>query len=288
MHFSAAGSRPASSAARARRRHDPLDDVRVGELDDHAVALAARDRERLRPVAGDVHLDLGQLGPDPLQLQLLVVPVDGLAVHERLDHLQRRLELRDLDRLAADVAHSGVAAPDAHDHPAVGDVVQRRVGAREHRRFARARVRDHVAELDRRGAVCDEREHRERLLPEHMRVVRPGVLEAVLLGELDQLDHPAVGRVGQHRDAEAQGHAGEPTHSGSVCAGRAKRPRRGPLGHVRTRHVRGLTPPFAAQDASAADRFPRSRSTMRSDRLRETWPGSDPARSVPRAPAAVR
>ena len=57
-------------------RHDPLDDVRVGELDDHAVAQPARDRERLRPVAGDVHLDLGQLRPDPLQLQLLVVPVD--------------------------------------------------------------------------------------------------------------------------------------------------------------------------------------------------------------------
>ena len=93
--------------------------------------------------------------------------------------------------------------------------MQRRVGAREHSRLARAGVRDHVTELDRGRPVGDEREHRERLLPEHVRVVRPGVLEAALLRELDQLDHPAVRRIGEHGDAEAQGHAGEPTPSRS-------------------------------------------------------------------------
>ena len=210
MHFSAAGSRPASSAARAGGRHDPLDDVGVGELDDHAVPLPARDRERLGAVTGDVHLDLRQLRADPFQLEVLVVPVDGLAVHERLDHAQRPLELGDLDRLQADVAHGRVAAPDSHDHPPVGDVVQCRVGARKHGRLARARIRDHVTELDRGRPVRDEREHRERLLPEHMRVVRPGVLEPTLLRELDQLDHPAERRVGQDGDAEAHSHAGEP------------------------------------------------------------------------------
>ena len=207
MHFSAAGIAPCFLGCAARCRHDPLDDVRVGELDDHAVSLPARDRERLRAVTRDVHLDLGQLGPDPLQLQLLVVPVDRGAVHERLDHLERCFELGDLDRLAADVPHRGVATADAHDHPSVRDVVQRRVGTGEHRRLARAGVRDHVAELDRGGPVRDEREHRERFLPEHVRVVRPGVLEATLLGELDQLDHPAVRRVGKNGDAEAQSHA---------------------------------------------------------------------------------
>ena len=60
----------------AGRVHDPLDDLRVGELDDHAVADAAGDAERLRPVAGDVHRDLGQLLAHPLQLELLLVPVD--------------------------------------------------------------------------------------------------------------------------------------------------------------------------------------------------------------------
>ena len=53
------GGVPASLLGRrAGGRHDPLDDVGVGKLDDHAVALAAGDGERLRPVAGDVDLDL--------------------------------------------------------------------------------------------------------------------------------------------------------------------------------------------------------------------------------------
>src|SRR5256885_17319 len=44
-----------------RRVHDPRDDLRVGELDDDAVSDASGDAERLRPVAGHPHRDLGQL-----------------------------------------------------------------------------------------------------------------------------------------------------------------------------------------------------------------------------------
>jgi len=84
--------------------------------------------------------------------------------------------------------------------------VQRRVGAGEHRRLARAGVRDHVAEPDLGRPVRDERHDRERLLPEHVRVVGPRVLEPVALGEQNQLDHPAVGRIGENGDAEAQAH----------------------------------------------------------------------------------
>src|SRR5439155_10876896 len=57
--------------------HDPLDDHGVGELDYHAVRDPARYGERLRAVAGDPHGDVGQLLAHPVQLQLLVVPVDG-------------------------------------------------------------------------------------------------------------------------------------------------------------------------------------------------------------------
>ena len=222
MHLSAAGSRPASSAACAGRGHDPLDDVRVGELDDDAVALPPGDGERLRPVAGDVHLDLGQLRPHPLELELLVVPGHLLAVHERLHHLQRLLEVGDLHRLAAHVAHRRVAAADAHDHPAVRDVLQRGVGAREHRRVADRRVRHHVAELDLRGLVGEERHHGHRLLPEHVRVVGPAVLEALLLRQLRQLDQALVGRVGQDGDAEAE----HGTSGGRVRGNRDSSPNR--------------------------------------------------------------
>jgi len=154
-----------------RGRHDPLDDVGIGELDDHAVPLPAGDGERLRPVARDMHLDLRQLRADPLQLELLAVPLDLFPVHERLDHAQCFLELRDSHRLLPDVAARRVTPADAHDHAPVGDVVKRCVGAREHRRLARARVRDHVTQLDLRRPVGDERKHRERLLPEHVGVV---------------------------------------------------------------------------------------------------------------------
>ena len=76
-----------------RGTHDPLDDLGVGELDDHAVADATRDAERARSVAGDPHRDVGQLFPDPLELELLVVPLDLAAVHQVLDHRQAALEL---------------------------------------------------------------------------------------------------------------------------------------------------------------------------------------------------
>ena len=57
-------------------------------------------------------------------------------------------------------------------------------------------------------------EQRDRLLPEDVRVVRPAVLEALLLGELDQLEEARVRRVGQDGDAEAEGHAvAEPTRA---------------------------------------------------------------------------
>ena len=208
MHLSADGVAARLGGGFARRGHDPLDDHRVGELDDHAVADAACDGERLRPVAGDPHRDLGKLGPHPRELQRLLVPLDLAAVHELLDHRAAPLELGDADGLVADVAHRRVAAPDAHHHPTVRDVVQRRVAARQDGGLARARVGHAVPELHRRGRLHGHREQREGLLPQHVRVVRPAVLEAVRLGVLEQLEKAARRGVGEDGDAEAQCHLG--------------------------------------------------------------------------------
>ena len=117
---------------------------------------------------------------------------------------QALLELRHLHRLPADVTHGGVAAADAHRHPAVGEIVQRRIRAREHRRVAGRRIRDEVAELDRRRFPRRDCQHRDRLLPEDVRVVGPRVPEAVRLGELDQLEPARVRRVRQDGDAEVE------------------------------------------------------------------------------------
>jgi hypothetical protein len=167
----------------ARSAHRPLDDVRVGELDDHAVAEAARDRQHLRAVAGHVHLDLRQVAAHPWEVELGVVPLNGLAVHERLDHPQRLLEALHRHGLLPDDAARGVAAADAHDHAPLGDVVERRVGAGDDRRLARAGVGDHVAELQLLGRLRGERHGGERVLPQHVRVVCPAVLEPLPLGQ---------------------------------------------------------------------------------------------------------
>ena len=97
--------------------HDPLDDLRVGELDDHAVADAAGDgrapsaRSR-RPTSGS---SAAPCAPTS-SFELLLVPLDRPAVHQVLDHRAAALELGDLDRLQADDAARGVAAADAHHH----------------------------------------------------------------------------------------------------------------------------------------------------------------------------
>ncbi len=191
---------------RARRVHDPLDDHRVCELDDHAIAHAACDGQRLRPVAGDPHRDLGELRSHPAELELLVVPLDLSPVHELPDHAAATLELGDAHRLVPDIANRRVAATDPHGHAPVGDVVQRRIRAREHGRLARPGIRDAVPELHGRRRLRGEREQRDRLLPEDMRVVRPAVVEAVRLGVCEQLEEAARRGIGKDGDAEAQSH----------------------------------------------------------------------------------
>jgi hypothetical protein len=61
-----------------------------------------------------------------------------------------------------------------------------------------------VPELDPLGGFGGERERRDRVLPEHVGVVRPAVLEALPFGHLQQLDQALVGRIGQDGDAEGE------------------------------------------------------------------------------------
>src|SRR3989304_2317434 len=119
MHLSAAGSRPASSAA-----------LRAVSMIHVMIAGSAGWVATPPPTRPPT--------PPPLELHLLLVPRDRAAVHERLDHRDPALELGHLHGRLADVAHGRVAASDPHRHSPVGDVVQRRVGARAPRRLARA------------------------------------------------------------------------------------------------------------------------------------------------------
>ena len=102
--------------------------------------------------------------------------------------------------------------------------MERRVEACENSRIACTRVRDEVAEPHPRGRLDREREQRERVLPEHVRVVRPADLEPVVLAQLHQLHEAGGGRVGQDGDAEAEGHRVSPVLSFEGVVSRAPRP----------------------------------------------------------------
>jgi hypothetical protein len=169
----------------------------------HFSCDGSRHAESFWTVPGDPHRDRRELGPHPLELQILVVPVDLSPVHELVDHRERLLEVRDLHRLPADVANGRVAAADTHHHPSVGEVVQGGVGAREHGRVPRRGIRDEMAEPDLRRLASSDSEGRDRLLPEDVRVVRPCVLEAMALGELDELEPARPRRIREDGDAEA-------------------------------------------------------------------------------------
>src|SRR5205823_10818946 len=70
-----------------------------------------------------------------------------------------------------------------------------------------------------------------RLLPEHVRVVRPRVLEPVALGEPDQLEEARVRRVGQDGDAEAEHRASRVVDAASL----SRRRERGEIGRASCR-----------------------------------------------------
>ena len=137
------------------------------------------------------------------------------------DDPERLLGLGDLHGLLADETHRGVTPTDAHDHPAVGQVVQRRVQAREHRRVTRRRVGHEVAELDRGGL----RNRASGSTPARGRASRTSsVAEPMALGELDQLEPARERRIRENRDAEF--HVREPiaARRGRSCR-RSTRPR---------------------------------------------------------------
>ena len=184
----------------AHVRDRPLQDHRVGELEDEAVGLAPAQRERLRPVAGHPHVELPVDHPrDP---DLAGRRLDRAALGELLDDVHRLLGLGQRRRLLAEHAPGGVAAPDAADRAVAEALVERGEQRRGDGRVARRRVRHERADHD----PLRRREHLRvddvRLLPQDVRVERPRVVEAEVLGPLRELDDAPLRRVGLEGDAE--------------------------------------------------------------------------------------
>ena len=126
------------------------------------------------------------------------------------------------DGLLADVAARGVAAPDPHHHAPLRDVLQGRVGARDHGRLAGARVRDHVAERIRSVAAAASASVGNDSA-KHVRVVGPAVVEAELLSAPDQLDEAVGGGSGSTVTPKSMRLTLPPTPAGRGAPARVRR-----------------------------------------------------------------
>ena len=132
--------------ALAHEPHRPLDEERVGDLEDDAVALAARQPQRVRPVGGDVDREAA-LRPGDLHRH--AVDLDRVAAAELPDDVDRALEVGELRGAALHQPHGAVALADAADHaPPARGLLERGERARHHGRVAGARVRHAGAELE--------------------------------------------------------------------------------------------------------------------------------------------
>src|SRR6266545_5818304 len=193
------GSRPAS-AAPCRTNCMPPDEVRIGDLKDHAVTELARQRERARAVARDVD---GHLRLRPVQLDLDALERHLLAARESADQVDGVLEVGELRRLSLHHPNDAVASADAADHAVPGDLGKGGEGARGHRRVAADRIRDQRAELHRLASRKPDQpaEDAVAVLPDHVRVVHPELVEARILGRAHDLERPR-GRGVSVRDTE--------------------------------------------------------------------------------------
>ena len=145
-----------------------------------------------------------QLGPHPLELER---PCRSTRPRRPFMNsrtiAQRALELRDLHRLAADVARPResprpmpITIRPSERSCSVAYELASTVGSRV-AGFV-TKWPSLIVEVSRAAT----REHRARLLPKDVRVVRPRVPEAVALGELDQLEPARERRIRQDGDAE--------------------------------------------------------------------------------------
>jgi hypothetical protein len=172
----------------------PSGDVGIGELQDVAVTDLPRERQRLRSVGGDPHLEAAVEPPGEAERVALVV--DLSAVRELSDDVHCLAQGRERRGRAVRDAHRGVAAPDAADGAIAEHLVERGEQRRRDRPVACRRVRDHRTDQHLARVRQDLAVDHERLLPQEVRVERPHVAEPERLGATSQVDHARGGRIG--------------------------------------------------------------------------------------------
>src|SRR5829696_1645241 len=206
---------------RGRRLPDRLDgpggDVRVGQLQDEAVADLPRQGQRLRPVRGDPDLQPAARGPG--QPQGAAVVLHRPPVAELAHHVHALAQRGQRGRPAVGDPYRRVAPADPAHRPVAEHLVEGGEGGGGDRPVPGRRVGHHGADRHGPGGGQDLAVDHVRLLPQQVRVERPHGPEAAQLGLPGQLDHPGRrrGRLQHHTEV----HPGPPFYRS-----RSDRPRR--------------------------------------------------------------
>src|SRR6266540_1618367 len=151
------------------------------------VTYAPGQAQRLRPVGGDPDGEFSlPLGPLELGLRALVVHLS--AGGEVPDQTAGLLQPLQRHRTLPDHTPRAIPPADAALHPPTGDLVEGGQRARGHGQVARRRVGDARPQPDLRRVCGLQCEDRIDLLPQHVGIPDPRVVEAVVLGELRHAD----------------------------------------------------------------------------------------------------
>src|SRR5712692_431310 len=181
----------------------PVDEVGVGELENHAVADASRGAQGFGTVAGDP--DAGNFAIGPGKFCGDTIEINGFACVQVAEDADEFLEIFERGGFFAEDAAGAVAAADAEFHAAVGGEIQRGEEAGGDGDIAYGGVGDTGTKAHFFGVGGHEGEERERLFPDDMGVEDPAEGKARGLGVARKAQDSVNGNVRFDGDAEVHG-----------------------------------------------------------------------------------
>lgn len=186
--------------ALANEAEAPFDEIGIGELENDAVADAARGAESFGTVAGDP--DARGLAIGPGKMRGDAVEVNSFAFVESAESADKFLKSFEGGGFFAEDATGAVPAADAELHAAAGKLIQRGEEAGGNGDVADGGIGDAGAEMHFFGVGGDERQERKRLHPDDVRVEDPAVGEAGGFGLAAEREDAVNRDVGFDGDAE--------------------------------------------------------------------------------------
>src|SRR5207245_7497264 len=158
----------------------PIDEVRIGELENHAVAYATGSAQGFGAIAGNP--DAGNFAAGPGEFCRDAVEVDGFAGVEIAKDADKLLEVFERSGFLAEDAAGAVTPADAEFHAAVRSKIQCGEEACGNRDIAHGWIGNAGAKAHFLGSGSHQSEERKRLLPDNVGIENPAEGEAGGLG----------------------------------------------------------------------------------------------------------